>query len=416
MKIKEVIEQTGLTDKAIRLYINNSLVAPSIEENYSGRKSIDFSDEDVERLKNVALLRKAGFSIADIKEILSDENSVNRIVDRFIEQKEKDIQRDTEIVNILRMVSGEKLTFESLSDVLSETTAENDVPEEDMHLSRSEKALKILSMVFAAFGLVISMGMVLYCWYVNISTHKFFQLEKGWLIANLRSYGGLFIIAVLSVGLITLCFTGKFVKRKMLMQVISIGLILLLTGPMLFVSFWETFGGVVDETTSSTTTDIFDYGDFDDWAREIIAFTDADKILPYVVPDVAEDAEYYYCYSIDGGYDFQSTIANLQLYAEWTLPEDEYEQEKLNKTKNKYKTVWEYGVDGGKETTVKVEPVQKGEWSCYYFEDEMTTLENETDSYLYVIFAHNDKTRRVRYVLCYASLADVRPYCYSLDW
>ena len=65
MKIKDVIEQTGLTDKAIRLYISNGLVAPSIEENYSGRKSIDFSEENVERLKNVALLRKAGFSIAD---------------------------------------------------------------------------------------------------------------------------------------------------------------------------------------------------------------------------------------------------------------------------------------------------------------------------------------------------------------
>lgn len=185
---------------------------------------------------------------------------------------------------------------------------------------------------------------------------------------------------------------------------------------MLFVSFYETFYGIVDETTSSTTTDIYDYGDFDDWAREIIAFTDAYKVFPYVVPDVAEDAEYYYCYSIGGGCDFQSTMANLQLCVEWTLPEDEYEQEKLAKTKDKYKTVWEYGVDGGKETTVKVEPVQKGEWSCYSFEDEMTTLENETDSYLHVIFAHDDKTRRVRYVLCYASLADVRPYCYSLEW
>lgn len=416
MKIKDVIEQTGLTDKAIRLYISNGLVAPSIEENYSGRKSIEFSEEDVVRLKNIALLRKAGFSIADIKDFLADEDKINEVVNRFIDEKKKDIQRDTEIVNTLSKIIDEKLTFEKLCMSLRGTSAQNDVPEEDMHVSRSEKALKILSMVFATFGLVISMGMILYCWYVNVSTHKFFKLENGWLIANLRAYGGLFIIAVLSAGLFTLCFTGKFVKRKLLMQGVSIGLILLLTGPMLFVSFYETFCGIVDETTSSTTTDIYDYGDFDDWAREIIAFTDADKVLPYVAPDVAEDAEYYYCYSIGGGCDFQSTMANLQLCIEWTLPEDEYEQEKFAKTKDKYKTVWEYGVDGGRETTVKVEPVRKGKWTCYYFEDEMTTLENETDSYLHVIFAHNDETRRVRYVLCYASLADVRPYCYSLEW
>lgn len=417
MKIKDVMEQTGLTDKAIRLYINNGLVAPSIEENYSGRKSIDFSEADVERLKNVALLRKAGFSIADIKEFLADENNINEIVSKFIDEKEKDIQRDTEIVNTLSRMINEKLTFEKLCMSLNGTSEEKEVPEEDMHLSHSEKVLKIISVVFAFLGLTASVGMVLYFWYINISTHKYFQLEEGWLIANLQAYGGLFVIAVLSAGLLCLCFAKKIVKRKILLQSVSIGLILLLVGPMLFVAFWETFGGAVDETTSSTTTDIYDYGDFDDWARRIVAFTDADKVFPYVVPDVAEDAEYYYCYSIGGGDDFQSAIANLQLYAEWALPEDEYEQEKLAKTKDKYKTVWEYGVDGGKETTVKVEPVQKGEWTCYFFgEDEMTRLENECDSYLHIIFAHNDRTRRVRYILCYASLAEVKPYCYSFEW
>ena len=362
------------------------------------------------------IIKKVFKTKESISDFISDENNINEIVDRFIDEKEKELQRDTEIVNILRNVSGKKLTFEKLCMSLSGTSAQKDAPEEDMHLSRSEKILKILSVVFAFFGLVISAGMILYCWYINISTHKHFCLEDGWLIANLRAYGGLLIIAVLSAGLLNLCFSKKFIKRKWLMQGVSIGLILLLMGPMLFISFWETFGGVVDETTSSTTTDIYDYGDFDGWAREIIAFTDADKVLPYVVPDVAEDAEYYYCHSIGGGDDFQSSYANLQLYAEWTLPEEEYEQEKLAKTNNKYKTITEYGVDGGIETIVKVEPVQKGEWTCYFFEEEMTRVENVGDTYLYIIFAHNDETRRVRYVLCYAAIADVRPYCYFLEW
>ena len=67
MKIKEVIEKTKLTDRAIRWYIDNGLVSPGIEENYSGRKNIDFTESDVERLSQIALLRKAGFSISDIK-------------------------------------------------------------------------------------------------------------------------------------------------------------------------------------------------------------------------------------------------------------------------------------------------------------------------------------------------------------
>ena len=40
MKIKDVITETGLTDRAIRLYIENSLVSPSCSENYAGRNAV----------------------------------------------------------------------------------------------------------------------------------------------------------------------------------------------------------------------------------------------------------------------------------------------------------------------------------------------------------------------------------------
>lgn len=69
MKIKEVIKETGLTDRAIRLYIENELVKPEYDENYNGRKSIDFSENDIQQLKNIALLRKADFSIPEIKSL-----------------------------------------------------------------------------------------------------------------------------------------------------------------------------------------------------------------------------------------------------------------------------------------------------------------------------------------------------------
>ena len=51
MKIKQVIAETGLTDRAIRLYIENDLVKPECDENYNGRKSIDFSETDVANFK-----------------------------------------------------------------------------------------------------------------------------------------------------------------------------------------------------------------------------------------------------------------------------------------------------------------------------------------------------------------------------
>ena len=62
VKIKEVIANTGLTDRAIRLYIENGLVTPENEKSYNGRNNYNFTQADVECFEKIALLRKADFS------------------------------------------------------------------------------------------------------------------------------------------------------------------------------------------------------------------------------------------------------------------------------------------------------------------------------------------------------------------
>ena len=64
MKIKAVCEHTGLSDRAVRLYIDSGLLSPDKTENYAGRRSFDFSQEDLSRLNRIAALRAVGFSIA----------------------------------------------------------------------------------------------------------------------------------------------------------------------------------------------------------------------------------------------------------------------------------------------------------------------------------------------------------------
>ena len=103
MKIKDVIERTGLTDRAIRLYIDNGLFTPSIEESFSGRKSINFTEEDIKRLNNIAMLRKAGFSISDIKNIV-DNNGIKDIIEKHIVEIETEIGYKTEIVEKLKNI------------------------------------------------------------------------------------------------------------------------------------------------------------------------------------------------------------------------------------------------------------------------------------------------------------------------
>lgn len=62
MKIHEVSLKTGLTEKAIRLYIQNGLIHPHVEEGLH-RNSYTFSEKDIKELEEISVFRKAGFSL-----------------------------------------------------------------------------------------------------------------------------------------------------------------------------------------------------------------------------------------------------------------------------------------------------------------------------------------------------------------
>lgn len=71
MFINEVCRTCALTKKAVAYYIAQGLVAPSVQEN--GYR--DFSDEDVERLKKISVLRGLGISTAEIQSTLVEKDS-----------------------------------------------------------------------------------------------------------------------------------------------------------------------------------------------------------------------------------------------------------------------------------------------------------------------------------------------------
>lgn len=68
MKIGEVAKRTGLTEKAIRVYVDNGLVTPNVEQT-THRNSYDFTEEHVKELERISIFRKAGFSIFEISVI-----------------------------------------------------------------------------------------------------------------------------------------------------------------------------------------------------------------------------------------------------------------------------------------------------------------------------------------------------------
>lgn len=71
MKINEVCNATGLTKKAINYYQKKKIIDPKIDK--SGYRQ--FNEFEIERLKQVSILRSLGLSILEIKRILDSKFS-----------------------------------------------------------------------------------------------------------------------------------------------------------------------------------------------------------------------------------------------------------------------------------------------------------------------------------------------------
>lgn len=434
MKMKEVIEKTGLTDRAVRLYIDEGLALPSIEESYSGRKSIDFSESDVERLKNVALLRKAGFSIADIKSMVDDNSTAKDIIEKFIEQTENNIAHETEIVEKLKGISfDENVTIETICSSLSETVEEKEVPSEDIKLTAKEKIIKYLFISIASIQIAVS---VLALIQICISTFNYRYpciSENG--ISVLRLHLGWFV-TILLCALIIRLNTRRYMSvknRKTLKRLSAIfTAITLLCG---LASNFFSLIGVFAQPVYSQTDNPDNYLAFDEWPKDELE--QICGFFPAKIPDSAINHEkglhetdypyttkYFYRYTCDNDFWYE----DYDICAEWTLSDDEYKKAKSELHHNN-------------------NIVQRGNWTCIYYDKHVGFISDReklldgnlgTDkqdyanskdefiiknwgriSYSFAVVAYNDQTQKMRYIVsgcCGHNSSNVGPYYLSLDW
>lgn len=80
LKMKEVCIRTGLTEKAVRLYMEQGLIHPQVEDGIH-RKSYSFTEKDVALLEDIATLRSAGFGIADIRQMLEQPEDLPKLLE-----------------------------------------------------------------------------------------------------------------------------------------------------------------------------------------------------------------------------------------------------------------------------------------------------------------------------------------------
>jgi len=402
MKIKEVIEKTGLTDRAIRLYIDEGLALPSIAESYSGRKRVEFSDGDVESLKNIALLRKAGFSIAEIKSMVDDNSTAKSIVESFIEQTENNIAHETEIVEKLKGISfDEDVTIETICESLSATVEKKQVPKEDLRYRETKRTAKQISIFFAISAIISFIFSISY--FDSCYEHLFF--EEGFFSLFLVSFSGWIIILLCSIVLFFMySVKAKTEKAKKIQDKLSDVAALIMWCLFVPSILLSVVGSVMIMPLAihSQTDKPKDYLVLDDVVESFCDEKTA-ALFPKEIPvfsgnEKPMDVSYFYSYT-DYPLGFQ-----FDIIAEWSLSKKNYEDAKNNAP-----------ISIGEKDAVST---KKGDWVCIYYEDSNEVHLPEQGGYYFVNFAYNDELQKVRYIIAfdhYAYPEDAEIYN-SISW
>lgn len=110
MNIKEIEERSGLTRANIRYYEQEGLLAPARREN----KYRDYSEEDLETLLRIALLRNLGFSLDEIRRLQSGELELAAAMRERSVALESEGQRLLAARNVCDAISREVTSYSAL--------------------------------------------------------------------------------------------------------------------------------------------------------------------------------------------------------------------------------------------------------------------------------------------------------------
>lgn len=409
MKIKEVIAATGLTDRAIRLYIEHGLVTPENQKTYTGRNNYDFTQTDIERLEQIALLRKAEFSLEQIKSLMMGGDPARTVLREYLTVKQESVVIGQRIVEALKdFPEHEPVTIESICRKIKDSAEQTPLPDVDMKATKGERVEKWImrsaAIILLAFWGLLGIG-------VFITYREDFVFPKYY--TNPANYIGIaYILIPIFVSIVILLLYRKYAllpkKRKKRRWIAGIALViaLLVCIQPIGIASINLMPPVYSETDDpenylSMGTYVKMYGD------------EIHKLFPANIPRsaIAEDSSWYppdeFPDTTKYYYYFQKVIdPSFQIYAEWILPEEEFTEE-LNRIRNYYP-------EGAKQQ------VQWGEWTCLSFTDDTLDFEQAKEKiyYYYLIFAYNEKTGGVRYIVSYSMDCgrEEDPYFLSLEW
>ena len=409
MKIGAVCEQTGLTDRTVRYYTEEGLLNPSFTKNYLGRKTFDFSEEDVAMLKDIAVLRKYGFSIPEIKSILEDPAKSVEIIEALRQKKQETIQSEQELLDVLlTLEKGKPYTVPELAGALNTPKLEEtELPEEpdDGCFLAICKALFWLMCGPITVLWIFSVPFTIWEWLENYRYIKLYPWFDKWLLS---SFG--LCIPVLAFGAMCVLEMKRGIMDAKLRRVLTVLLILCYAtfGNVLFIfsipiPIFE--GGFYSETVDPSNYMVLGRMEKHKLGEEL------EKMFPEQIPEYAlgehgqpcPDTTRYYNY-VNGNWD-----QIFELHAQWKLTTEDLETEK-----KRIQDIF---------TTEITAQGHMGEWEYWSIQMDPSPCIADERYYEYgysghnfLFFACHEETGMVRYVASYASAGFYVPGFLALDW
>lgn len=387
MKIKEVSEKTELTERAIRLYIENGLVAPNVNESYSGRRNIEFSEEDVGRLKSISVLRKSGFSIAQIKLMQQEPEKSKEVLREFLDKTTGEIKAYSEIVACLTpLLSCEELSADKISQSLEKPVVEEKaLPPEDSEPSDVQKLIRKLFFGVGVVGMIFAVLLAIpivrvEVQYIKAYLYPHYSADSA--LALLWFFGAvLFPIPLIIHNRKKALGTRKKEKIKTVISALLVALCACCTYFTFAMSFLAGIANpeayVVSHTTDTKNYMVIDAAE----AKDVLL-----EFLPEELPDV-EGIKYDYFYK---EYGVWHEPPFTSIYIEIPLDEESFRE-----------TVEHYKSFRPSDSVCEPYEHEDGEWRYVYYRKNYEKAPTNYDP----VFGYNEKEHKVKLICKYGRIA-----------
>ncbi|MBE5900340.1 MAG: MerR family transcriptional regulator [Lachnospiraceae bacterium] len=147
MKIKEVEQLTGMKSANIRYYESKELIVPSRQ----GNNYREYSEEDVEMLRKIKVMRLLGISVEDVRKIFTGELSMEDAVSTRLTELDAEAKSIKETQAACNAILEQHLQINDLSEsILSGTPSQWEPRMKQIRMQDADKSFLIKGMLLMA--------------------------------------------------------------------------------------------------------------------------------------------------------------------------------------------------------------------------------------------------------------------------